>query len=323
MKSRYEIASLFETEKMKEYIFDKFYELTPDQICSTVYGSRAVLRRKADIFKLLEKECPKREYEMCTVMMEDALEHMRPQKGAVYVVIENGWDLKYFRENEKYCGIFQTLERAIEFIIENGNKEIYDDSEGMLLHWNYVEKWGLNKRGEWEEIIEYEVMDDGKIVYCHWNDDDKERLVSHYHEPNLPIPFRTGDIIVVDCRPHLPRRLGVLTEIGDNCDCCCVQCLYITKDGYIDVGALKHKSTFKDLIHSYDVVSPLFRLEKFCGEMQGQNGLLRNISRFINGSEEKGRRLTAFIWEKEEYGRMQQGISWECIKTEFLEKEGI
>ena len=42
---------------------------------------------------------------------------------------------------------------------------------------------------------------------------------------NLPVPFRPGDILTVDCRPFAGPGRCLVLEVGDNRDCCCVQVL--------------------------------------------------------------------------------------------------
>ena len=58
--------------------------------------------------------------------------------------------------------------------------------------------------------------------------------------PNLPVPFRPGDIVAADCLPYAaPCRVLVL-GIGENRDCCCISALSIGKDGLLCTGAFKH-----------------------------------------------------------------------------------
>ena len=56
---------------------------------------------------------------------------------------------------------------------------------------------------------------------------------------NLPVPYRPGDILKIDCSPYTDGvHYCILTEVGD--DCCGVRCMYPVFDGRIGHGALKH-----------------------------------------------------------------------------------
>ena len=59
---------------------------------------------------------------------------------------------------------------------------------------------------------------------------------SIYNDVNLPVPFHAGDIVTIDCRPFAPVSHAVILEVGDNCDCCCLQALYYAGNGTWDMG---------------------------------------------------------------------------------------
>ena len=76
---------------------------------------------------------------------------------------------------------------------------------------------------------------------------------------NLPVPYRPGDILKIDCSPYTDGvHYCILTEVGD--DCCGVRCMYPVFDGRIGHGALKHGNYISESacgIKQY--LSPLYR----------------------------------------------------------------
>lgn len=91
----------------------------------------------------------------------------------------------------------------------------------------------------------------------------------------LPVPFAAGDVITIDCRPFVPFKHGVIVSIGDNHDCCCVQCLYAKSDGTLDVGALKHSHVFDDGVTPY--ISPLYGAQKVQSSLPSEDEYFREI----------------------------------------------
>ena len=76
---------------------------------------------------------------------------------------------------------------------------------------------------------------------------------------NLPTPFRTGDILYIDCRPFAPETKVTVTDNRSEFDCCNPQCEYTGENGEKKCGALKYSHIYKeDVIES---VSPLYNLE--------------------------------------------------------------
>lgn len=83
-------------------------------------------------------------------------------------------------------------------------------------------------------------------------------LFSSGNELNLPTPFRSGDILHIDCRPFALETKVTVTDNRSEFDCCNPQCEYTGENGEKKYGALKHSHIYKeDVIES---VSPLYNL---------------------------------------------------------------
>lgn len=75
---------------------------------------------------------------------------------------------------------------------------------------------------------------------------------------NLPVPYQTGDVLFIDCRPYAPDAFYCrLKEVGD--DCCGIQCEYVNPEGEIETGALKHGDYFFNHREVYQYLSPLYK----------------------------------------------------------------
>lgn len=95
---------------------------------------------------------------------------------------------------------------------------------------------------------------------------DWEPLLTYLGDLNLPVPFQPGDIVMADCRPYAPPRRVLILEVGDNCDCCCLQALSIGKDGRLHTGAFKHNGFLghREVSH----ISGLYRAARWTGEIR-------------------------------------------------------
>ena len=120
-------------------------------------------------------------------------------------------------------------------------------------------------------------MINGKIMYfCLGEkyskiDCNKGNDFELYSEINIITPFKTGDILTVDCNPFQPlTRVLILNNFADY-DCCSPQVLYIGENGALAVGAVKHSHIFTNGNSSgfsplYNVVrshEPLTREKKY------------------------------------------------------------
>ena len=78
---------------------------------------------------------------------------------------------------------------------------------------------------------------------------------------NLPVPFKVGDVVTIDCRPFAPVRQVKITGIGDNHDCCSLQAeFYDNKEKEYKTGAVKHCFIFDNGYRPN--LSPLYRMSK-------------------------------------------------------------
>ena len=104
---------------------------------------------------------------------------------------------------------------------------------------------------------------------------------------NLPIPFHPGDLVRLDCAPFAFRANAVILEVGDNCDCCCVQAMFRQENGNWSAGALKHSHVFPN--YYTPLLSPLYCLFGIQREdLAEDEKILEEVSQFVAGSDKRG-----------------------------------
>jgi len=138
----------------------------------------------------------------------------------------------------------------------------------------------------------------------------RNEFFSYIGDMNLPVPFDPGDIVTADCRPFVKEQRVVIIEIGDNADCCCVQCLYVKPDGKLDIGAFKHNMF---LCSETSHISALYRAEKYHGVLEIAEYPLDEISKAIKKDRQLGLDMWDYFFENDK----GYGLSWEEIRDKF------
>jgi len=171
----------------------------------------------------------------------------------------------------------------------------YLTTDERELTWFEVEKWSPDGTGRLKNDYVYTVLG-ARVCYFERNSSsswERNRFSTNCNL-NLPVPFRIGDIVTVDCRPFAPVSRVVILEVGDNRDCCCFQALFRKGDGNWGIGAVKHGNIFSN--HNSPELSPLYRLTSFRGQLSKDEQLLEKVSQYLNTDEERGAALWNYIY---------------------------
>lgn len=96
----------------------------------------------------------------------------------------------------------------------------------------------------------------------------------------IPVPYRQGDILYIDCRPFLDPTYCLIYYVGDDRECCSVRCLYPEYGDIIGEGALKHGHfySYDGGYHNAEFISPLFRAELYKGVLPEDYQFMKEIS---------------------------------------------
>ena len=312
------IKETIKSKIMQEHLIQNIHQLSryewADMICSVPIA----LERKAYLLEewsrcTVEGET-KEFYEHAAKRIRGWLGRLELKEGELFCLC--GYCNEHGERHQFESAPFYSLEKALQHLQEE-ESEKDDDSEAN--YWYELEKWEPDEEGHLEETIEYMILD-GKLCYA-WDFDKsvKEHYPVHFScDLDLPTPFQVGDIVTIDCRPIQPLRRVLILEEGDHRDCCLPQGLYVRKDKKLDTGAIKHNSIFKDThwTVSRPEIPALYCAEKYEGVLMEEELILREISRWLQGGEARGRALWEYMREEEDVKKilefMQKG-EIECL----------
>ena len=206
---------------------------------------------------------------------------------------------------------FRSYDAAIEHI--RNEIDIWVRHEDTLV-WYVLEKCVPDSGGRMPVTYRYYLIGDEAVYFdkiCHDSEDELDpcvdfRFSNGRTDPDFPIPFKAGDIVMLDCRPFAPVKRVLLLEV-DNSDCCGVRMLHRDSDGLWRNSALKHKHGWG----SYrPLLSPLYRLEKYGDALDKDHRILLDYQRFIRENENNAAAVEKITQKK---GKMTAEEAASCI----------
>ncbi len=202
-----------------------------------------------------------------------------------------------FNTEREFIGIYASWKDVAEYVKDELEQWEPDPEERF---WYHAIKWVKNKAGKYIAACEYVLVKD-EILFSELQEEmeftDIQDIVyyaPHAVDLNLPVPFKAGDILEFDGYPFGPKFRAIITEVGDNRDCCCVQALAMNKNGKWSFGAVKHGLSNR----YWPMESLLYAVKPFTGELSDKEKLLLEVQQAIDGSEERGRKLWNAMYEK-------------------------
>ena len=306
---------IFPSSEMASYLAK--CTLTKLKMRDAVAYAAIPLERKRDIFLRLASGKNTAYFRRQAASIEAAIREMRPKPGEFFLLKHfcHDEDEPFFREKtlEPYLAWEHIWERIREYLgyLEDDEKE---------LTWFEVEKWSPDGTGRLKNDYDYTIFDSEVCYFSHNIHSSRDWLeFSTNCDLNLPVPFHAGDLVTIDCRPSEPVSRAVILEVGDNWDCCCLQALYRNDDGTWSTGAVKHGHVFP--VHHSPNISPLYRLASFHGRLSEEEQLLEQVSRYVNGDEERGSDLWHYIYELCEDRRNRTVTEDEILS--YITDEGV
>ena len=281
------IDRCIQSEEMRNYL--KKQELSGFTLTDIIAGSPLNLRKKLELYDLIGDNGYTNSFRQET---EKALAELTLDEGDVLCLKEWWYDNDILGEKASFTGPFTTLHAALGYIKESFTDEEWEDDEAC---WSILEKWVPgNEHGKMDNTYTYYLIKD-EVVYFTY-DDNINNSFSGFHgyvdsmNLSLPIPFKPGDIVILDSLPFVPIRLAILLEVN-NSDCCGVQILYRHGDGLWRTGALKHGAGWKD---TWPMLSSLYRLSLYQAKLNEKDKILLDIQNYILKKEHNG----ALLWER-------------------------
>lgn len=291
-----EILEVFmPSAEMREYLLNE--EISKYRLAQLICGSPVPLYIKLEWVTRLSLKEPygEEDPELFTCIRQDisdALHFLEVHDGEFLYLKSNWFDYDLMDENtDNGEAPFQNLYSAQSWILRDladmscfdHEKEFEEEIAAEDTFWYTLEKWIKTSDNQYVKMFTYYLFKD-EIVYF-----ENESLAWHEHYEdythfapdncwipenywnsqnlNLPVPFKTGDVVVIDCTPFKPATLAKITDVGDNRDCCSLQALARCEDGSWREGAVKHGHIF---LHGLCYMSPLYRIKKYEGVIPEQ-----------------------------------------------------
>lgn len=272
-----EIINLFESDEMKECINSEYDSLRNFTKAYIIKGARIDIQKKLELLKKNYESIDEPEDPEISLLKSDineyerAVGHMYGIFGDVYIVGEYGFDDDI--RDEKLYGYhpYTSFHKALQYIKNEWEdaEDSYDDGS-QPTYWYTIEKYSSDDLGEMHEQICWYITADGTVTS--FNGSGKISGI------NIPHPFSDGDIVTMDSTPSFPERIGLIIETGPNIkDYCFPQTLYLSKDGFFKVNALKTATVFSDYPQT-PLFSPMYRLKAYTGELPDAIRIFKKIS---------------------------------------------
>lgn len=236
-------------------------------------------------------------------MVNDAIEALDNKPGEIFNLKECWYDFDIKEQKEVGTMLFMDFDKAMEYIKED-IEESEDDEE--LYCWYKLEKWIPNEKNYMENKYDYVLIGD-EICYfiCRFFDNKLEDGEGYDRWPivnldfnvttfiaDFSTPFKAGDIVTIDCSPFMPKKRVLIienTDYGDWSDWCSLQAIYQSEDGYWETGNVKG-GVFLSYLW-WEFISPLYRLEKYTGELTEKEQMYKELQNYLQGDEQKGEAL--------------------------------
>ena len=210
-----------------------------------------------------------------------------------FIYRKSVWDEQpvLYEEHEQGIAPFSSLNAALEDLRFEMTSEEWDDDAPC---WSVFEKWRLAKSGTWKNPYVYYAIGDEIVFFEKQRYDAKEHCWRASDRTyggdltgglNVRTPFKTGDIVTLDCRPFAPLRHGLilLPERDGATDCCFPRAL-VRFDGH---GIEQHEDSW----HELSVNSVLYRMEVWDGDLPEDEQVLLEVQKWLGGDQKKGEAL--------------------------------
>ena len=283
------IATDREIEKMDVDTYHRLLDtFLPSEEMRAYLKSRPVLPNKTLLSMIVGAPVPLEEkarwaWGEIKHLAEEALSELTLRPGELFALSDAWYDDEI---QEAKCW-FNAPFLSYDSVIDHIRAELAECEDAPIWQWYVLEKWIPGDNLELTHVYTYWLIGDQIMFFS-----KKDNEFSPYCiDPNLPVPFRAGDLVTIDCRPFAPLKHALILERGDNHDCCCLQALWRDeKTGLWDIGTVKHSHVFGAYI--FPLYTPIYRLSRFNGELPPGEKPLSAVQSAIAYDEQKG----SWIW---------------------------
>ena len=331
LKAKYEMLQKFHINGINYDIFIKTTELLETGACFEVV--RQTIWDTIGDFGLCFDDC-------CAALRAAEYDLEFPglfDEARAYCLFDEWYDLDMFIVKSAHVGVFDSIKSVMKYIklkeqIENDCEDEESGEDFSYATWYRLEVWDIYDKAMEHPRYDYYIYN-GEVCWfeklCPVREKNGYTYYSASHgnqaflggrlDLNMPTPYKTGDIVNIDCRPFGPPFHALITEAHGQYDCCMPQILF--KIPYTDkwkLESLKHKSFYKDAeLHSYEpALSPLYRIRLVKkDELKKDDELLIKFSKELGGDEDRARAFWK-AWNKapgDEKSDEEVSVLWEKL----------
>ena len=284
------IRECFESEEMRDHLIAHPEVLNAKALSDIITGAMIPLSKKAALMKDVDS--------ISHLDMEEALDALDIKPGQFF---ELAFETNEIREGNIvhescHLGPCTSIEKAKRHIRSYYNE--VSEGESLWEHrfdenwWFTLNLYEMTDCGELFQLYTYYLIAD-EICYfdkCLYEDEDgfcfhsDDRYSRGCIDLNVSIPFKKGDVVIIDGRPFCEPKPVLLLDVGD--DCCGVWALYKNTDGSAATGAVKHGTVY-DAGRAV-MLSPLYRLRKYSEthDYDGVKMVLEELGRTIANEDD-------------------------------------
>ncbi len=298
------------SRRMREFLCLPENEPGFAELADVIIGSPEIaIEEKCELLRSLADESGNEKIAEFAGDFKTAIDNLACAPGELFTV-DHPWydgdikDVAYDGFSNQPCADYN---RVIEYI---DWKYKYEECDSDSCTWFVIKKWTPDEEGKFINTYIYyylygigicwfaacrEYRDEGAYSYL-----PEHKYSSACIDLNIATPFKTGDIVRIDCRPFAPPVNALILYAGPDWDCCSLLALYRDDKGRYRTGAVKHTDMWMHL-RGDNMISALYRIETYDGELNEYDRIYKEISPLIYGDNEKGDKVWYFLSENRDF----------------------
>ncbi len=226
-----ELYEFIDSKAIREHLIKINYEFKPMEAALVIYQSKNKnLKEKHNAYGWIIENTGDFKIESRNIEKEIMFHELLKR----YIAIENGILEDIMKQDEDSVYTYYEYWEGDEYTADgNGIFVSYSELINAVRKDKYNSLW-INKKQVskddkhgYDKTFEY-IADNADLIWGAEYADSVHLDFCNCSDLNLPVPFVPGDIISIDCRPYAKVKHAVILQLGDNHDCCSVQCASIS-----------------------------------------------------------------------------------------------
>ena len=290
-----ELLNYIKSEEYRKWLIDNEKQLNQWNYLQLINAAQIDIREKIEILRKYKDEFTNnvrntQEYDSACKCYEEAIKLLlEDSDDSLFQITKkirrNTDNIEYSCDNTWPCKSFsEILEYIREGLDERETNDEFDDS------WYIIERYTL-RNGKYDLDAWFVMGSNGTVWGTQFYHGSPIFRKLHHNNRfvdmaglHLPIPYKEGDILTIDCRPfHTPFHAIVIWSHDTMNECCTPNCLsYFFEPCY---GRVLSIMPIKHFYLGFDEFSPLINISKFKGELPQNEIIIREVRRYIKSHE--------------------------------------